>query len=175
MKKVFLVLFIIITKWLFAQPNAGYDETVCGNTIQLNGSLEYAVGSTYYWTSSDGCHFIPSNDVLNPYTSISFEITEDMVIKFYLFETYGSVTKVDSVQITFLYVVNNIDVGNDTAFCQNPTDQYIGFIEVTGGYGTGIWNTTQWETGYAYVNQSSTATQVTSNHPGTENFCWKDI
>ncbi|MBN2683087.1 MAG: gliding motility-associated C-terminal domain-containing protein [Bacteroidales bacterium] len=173
----------VVTMTFYQQPEAmaGRDTFVCGQTFTFQAvqSVDTSIG-TWLKLSGPGTPIytstvfpsIPTRDpnatvLVTEYGDYQFQWTEQN-------PNFSSCNTNDVINVKFVEVPTELDAGNDTAFCQTPDDQYIAYLNATGGFGTGVWHSTVYLTGYNYESQMNPSTQVISNHPGTETFCWRE-
>ncbi|HBS85492.1 MAG: hypothetical protein A2W91_16930 [Bacteroidetes bacterium GWF2_38_335] len=175
----------VVTMTFYQQPDAyaGVDTFVCGQTFTFVAEpsvdtsvgqwlmIDGPVGTTPVYTST----VFPAIPTRDPHATVFVTHYGDYQFQWTESNPSSSLCNTNDVMnITFVQIPLEMDAGNDTMFCQTPTDQYIAQLNATGGFGTGVWHSTTYLTGYSYVNQMSPSTQVTSNHPGTETFCWRE-
>ncbi|OFX28269.1 MAG: hypothetical protein A2X08_05655 [Bacteroidetes bacterium GWA2_32_17] len=161
--KTYLICFIVLTlnyNNIIAQcaPNAGLDDTTCGQTYTLQGSISQS-GSTVLWTSLNGAVFSDSSQLVTnvfipAYTGGSISVN------FILTETNTSIpcTASDTVTITFIRFPH-AEAGISQSVCGTTTQLYADTI------GSGITN--------AYWTSSVPGINI--NYTGSDPLPWNPI
>ncbi|MBN2683089.1 MAG: gliding motility-associated C-terminal domain-containing protein, partial [Bacteroidales bacterium] len=176
----------IVTMTFYQQPEAmaGRDTFVCGQTFNFQAvpSVDTSIG-TWLMISSPVAGATPVYSSPAGYEPATRDPNANVLVTHYgdyQFQWkesnpyYSECFTTDVINVRFVEVPTEMDAGNDTLFCQTSDDQYIAYLNATGGFGTGVWHSTNFLSGYNYENQMNPATQVISNHPGTETFCWRE-
>ena len=161
--KTYLICFIVLTlnyNNIIAQcaPNAGLDDTTCGQTYTLQGSISQS-GSTVLWTSLNGAVFSDSSQLVTnvfipAYTGGSISAN------FILTETNTSIpcSASDTVTITFIRFPH-AEAGISQSVCGTTTQLYADTI------GSGITN--------AYWTSSVPGINI--NYTGSDPLPWNPI
>jgi PKD repeat protein len=146
-------------------PNAGTDNTICGNTYTLNAT---ASGGTGTWTASPSTNVSFSN-VNSPNSSVSVpNFSNNTTYTFTWTEINGICSASDHVSIQFIEIpianagFTNIDVCGPT-YTMNAIPSV----------GTGTWTASP--STAAFVSVISNNSNVTVSAYGTYNFTWTEV
>jgi len=151
MKKLFILLFLVFYtiicngQCITPNPNAGTDDSICGKTYILQGSLP-DIGNTGMWSQISGP--IGSTSVFSNPNSNTSQVAVN-IYGLYTFKWYEFVDTcfgMDTVQIKFI-LMPNPDAGPDTSVC----GKYVHLHAIAGSGNHGIWSsvpsgTSWWDT-----------------------------
>jgi len=98
-------------------PNAGPNQTVCGNTVNLTGTPNGSV-FTGHWVGSNGTLYQP-NDTSNVVTATILPVTTQIDVSFWWYQSNAICSDSDEVVITFEPFAGpgQVVAGFDTAVC----------------------------------------------------------
>lgn len=144
-------------------PEAGPDQTVCGNVVQLSGTPSDTIMSGY-WTGPTNTLYNPSNNQSNVTANIPpFYTTQTAT--FWWHQNNGFCTDSDQVSITFTPYAgpNQVSAGYNLYTCDSII-QLHGIIQ--GITGTGSWSSVQ----AINIESSVNANTNVWIHPNSTNY-----